>query len=96
MATSNELKVMKQLSELLMSSIVLGDIRTVLNSSTQIVRKEDFVSDLLRPDGSERGLRLEVSRGSWHKVTLTDSGDSYWLRVRTYRPLRIQLELQIG
>lgn len=96
MATSNELKVMKQLSELLMSNIVLGDIRTVLNSNTQIVRREDFASALLKLDGSERELRLEVSRGFWHKVTLTDSGDSYWLRVRTYRPLRTQLELQIG
>lgn len=96
MDTLSALSPMKQLSELLMWSIVLGDIRTVLNSNTQIVRREDFVSALLKPDGSERELKLEVSRGSWHKVMLMENGDSFWLRVRTYRPLRTQLELQIG
>lgn len=96
MDTLNELKAMRQLSELLMWSIVLEDIRTVLNSNTQIVRKEDFVSALLKPDGSERELKLVDSHGSWHKVILTGSGDTFWLRVRMCPPLYQQLELPIG
>lgn len=96
MDTLSGLSPMKQLSELLMSSIALEDIRTVLNSNTQIVRREDFVSALLKPDGSERELKLVDSRGSWHKVMLMGSGDLFWLRVRTYRPLYQQLELRIG
>lgn len=87
---------MKQLSELLMSTIVSTDIRTVLNSNLRILRREDFVSALHKPDGSERELRLKVSRGCWHKVSFVESGDTYWLRVATYLPLRTQLELMLG
>ncbi len=87
---------MKQLSELLMSDIVLTDIRTILNSNLHPLKRKDFVSALLRQDGSERELRLEDSRGFWHKVSFVTNGDTYWLQVLPYRPLRIQLELQIG
>lgn len=87
---------MKQLSELLMSTIVSGDIATILNSNTQKVRREDFDSALRRLGGSEEELRLVVSRGSWHKVLFVQSGDTYWFRVRTSRNSPEQLTLKIG
>ena len=96
MDTLNESKVMKQLSELLTLTIVLGDIATTLNLNTREVKKEDFGSVLLRPDGSERELKLEDSRGCWHKLKFVESGDSYWLRVRTSRHLLEQRTLKFG
>jgi len=87
---------MKQLSELLMSNTVLTDIQTALNSNLQIVSRRAFASDLRNVDGSEKELKLEDSRGSWHKVSFVESGLTYWLQVRTYQPLSTQLELQIG
>jgi len=87
---------MKQLSELLTSTIVSGDIVTILNSNLRRVKKEDFDSALRKLDGSESGLRLVASLGSWHKVLFARSGDTCWFRVRTYRLWPVQLELKIG
>jgi len=87
---------MKQLSELLMSTIASKDIVTILNSNLQKVRREDFDSALRKLDGSDGELKLEVSLGSWHKVVFATSGDTCWFRVRTYRRLPVQLKLPIG
>ncbi len=87
---------MKQLSELLTSTIVSEDIAIILNSNLRRVKKEDFDSALHRLGGSDEELELVVSRGSWHKVLFVKSGDTYWFRVRTFRLWPVQLELKIG
>jgi len=87
---------MKQLSELLMSTIVSGDIAIILNSNLRRVKNEDFDFALHRLLGSDEELKLVVSRGSWHKLLFVTSGDTYWFRVRTYRLWPVQLELPIG